>query len=64
MKKNETISKYNFETKEKEYFKDIKAAAASINTPFDFWKVELLIANAINTGKKAFKCGWRVEVEK
>lgn len=58
------ISKYNFETKEVEYFDDIKAAAASIESKLETWKVELTLAYAIATGKKAFKHGWRKVFEK
>ena len=56
---NYKISKYNFETKETEYFNDIKEAAASVQSNQEPWKVELTIFYAIVTKKKAFKCGWK-----
>lgn len=44
--------------KEIAQFNSIKEASASINTKMDNWKVQMLIANAINTGKRAFGCNW------
>ena len=58
------ISKYNFETKETEYFDNIKEAAASIPSNQEPWKVEMFISYAIVSGKKAFKHGWRKIIEK
>lgn len=40
-------------------FNTIKEAAASVTTKMDNWKVQLLIADAINTGKRAFGCNWK-----
>ena len=37
---NYKISKYNFETKETEYFNDIKEATASVQSNQEPWKVE------------------------
>ena len=56
---NYKISKYNFETKETEYFNDIKEAETYVKYNKEHWKVELTISYAIVTKKKAFKCGWR-----
>ncbi|MGN1312214.1 MAG: hypothetical protein ACI4U4_04325 [Bacilli bacterium] len=42
-----------------EFYSTIKEAANSIETNLDNWKVQILIADAINTGKKAFKCKWK-----
>lgn len=39
-------------------YNSIKDAASSVNTKMDNWKVQMLIANAINTGKRAFGCNW------
>lgn len=39
-------------------FNSIKEASASVDTKMDNWKVQMLIANAINTGKRAFGCNW------
>lgn len=44
--------------KEIAQFNSIKEASASVNTKMDNWKVQILIANAINTGKRAFGCNW------
>lgn len=44
-------------------FNTIKEAAASVTTKMDNWKVQLLIADAINTGKRAFGCNWK-KIEK
>lgn len=62
--KKEKIRKYNFETKEVELYDSITAAAASVPSNQDLWKVQMLIAYAIGTGKKAFKCGWSKIIEK
>lgn len=44
------------------YYSTIKEAAASIDTKMDSWKVQMLIANAINNKKIAFKSRWsRIE---
>ena len=45
----------------KENFLTLKGAAASIDTKMDSWKIEMLISNAINTHKSAFKCRWKLE---
>lgn len=58
------ISKYNFETKETQYFDNIEEAAQSINSNQEPWKVQMLISYAIISKKKAFKCGWRKIIEK
>lgn len=39
-------------------FNSIKDAASSVDTKMENWKVQMLIANAINTGKKAFGSKW------
>lgn len=44
--------------KEIAQFNSIKEASASVNTKMDNWKVQMLIANAMNTGKRAFGCNW------
>lgn len=44
--------------KEIAQFNSIKEASASVDTKIDNWKVQMLIANAINTGKRAFGCNW------
>lgn len=41
-----------------EIYRDIKEAAAAVDTNMENWKVQLLIIDAINKGKKAFKCKW------
>lgn len=53
------IKKIDNENKETKVFNTIREASASVNTKMDDWKVQMLIANAINTGKRAFKCKWR-----
>lgn len=58
------ISKYNFETKETQYFNNIEEAAQSISSNQEPWKVQMLISYAIISKKKAFKCGWRKIIEK
>lgn len=45
--------------KEVGLYDTIKDASKSINTKMDNWKVQLLIADAINTGKRAFGCNWK-----
>lgn len=42
-----------------EIFNDIKSASKSIESGLDDWKVQMLIADAINTNKRAFKCKWK-----
>lgn len=42
-----------------EFFNDIKSASKSIESGLDDWKVQMLITDAINTGKRAFKCKWK-----
>lgn len=44
--------------KEIAQFNSIKDASKSIETRMENWKVQMLIANAINTGKKAFGSKW------
>lgn len=44
--------------KEIAQFNSIKEASASVDTKIDNWKVQMLIANAMNTGKRAFGCNW------
>ena len=39
-------------------FNSIKDASKSVNTKMEDWKVQMLIVNAINTGKKAFGSKW------
>lgn len=39
-------------------YNSIKEASESVDTKMDNWKVQMLIANAINTGKRAFGCNW------
>ena len=41
------------------FYNSIKDASLSIDTKMDNWKVQMLIANAINTGKRAFGCNWK-----
>lgn len=53
------VKKIDNENKETKVFNTIKEASASVNTKMDNWKVQMLIANAINTGKNAFKCKWK-----
>ena len=60
--KKEKISKYNFDTKQTELYDSLSAAAASVDTNQELWKVELTIANV--NRKKAFKHGWRKVIEK
>ena len=47
---------------EKVYYNNIKEAAAAIDTRMDYWKVQLLICDAIVRRKRAFKCKWMKEV--
>ena len=53
------VKKIDNENKETKVFNTIKEASASVNTKMDNWKVQMLIANAINTRKNAFKCKWK-----
>lgn len=39
-------------------YNSIKDASLSVDTKMDNWKVQMLIANAMNTGKRAFGCNW------
>ena len=41
-----------------EAYPSIKEAAASIYTKMEDWKVQMLIYDAINHKKRAFKCKW------
>lgn len=45
--------------KEIAQFNSIKEASTSVDTKMDNWKVQMLIANAMNTGKRAFGCNWK-----
>lgn len=45
------------------YYNSIKEAAESIDTKMDDWKVQMLIIDAINNKKRAFKYKWQ-KVEK
>ena len=45
------------------YYNSIKEAAESIDTKMDGWKVQMLIIDAINNKKRAFKYKWQ-KVEK
>ena len=45
------------------YYNSIKEAAESIDTKMDSWKVQMLIIDAINNKKRAFKYK-RQKVEK
>lgn len=40
-------------------FNNLKEAADSVETKMDNWKVQLLIAEAMNSGKRAFGFNWR-----
>lgn len=40
-------------------FRDLVEAAKSINSKFEDWKIQLLIADAINHNKTAFKYRWK-----
>ena len=40
------------------YYNSIKEAAESIDTKMDSWKVQMLICDAINHKKRAFKSKW------
>ena len=53
------IEKFDNENKETKTFNTMKEASASVSTKMDDWKVQMLIANAVNTGKNAFKCKWK-----
>lgn len=53
------IKKIDNENKETKVFNTMREASASVNTKMDDWKVQMLIANAVNTGKRAFKCNWK-----
>ena len=46
-----------------ETYPSIKEAAASIDTKMEDWKVQMLIYDAINHKKRAFKYKWQ-KVEK
>lgn len=43
------------------YYSSIKEAAESIDTKMDGWKVQMLIIDAINNKKRAFKAFWQVD---
>lgn len=40
-------------------YTSIKEASLSIDTKMDNWKVQMLIADAINNNKRAFKMRWQ-----
>lgn len=40
-------------------YSSIKEASLSIDTKMDNWKVQMLIADAINNNKRAFKMRWQ-----
>ena len=40
-------------------YTSIREASLSIDTKMDNWKVQMLIADAINNNKKAFKMKWQ-----
>ena len=44
--------------KEITVYHSIKEASKNIKSKFEDWPVQLLIVNAINTGKRAFTCKW------
>lgn len=44
--------------KEITIYNSIKEASKNIKSKFENWQVQLLIVNAINTGKRAFTCKW------
>lgn len=46
------------ENKNINMYKSIKEASKDINTTFDTWKTQLLIAGAIINKKRAFKSKW------
>ena len=46
-----------------EIYPSIKEAAASIDTKMEDWKVQMLIIDAINNKKRAFKYKWQ-KIEK
>lgn len=46
------------ENKNINMYKSIKEASKDINTTFDAWKTQLLIAGAIINKKRAFKSKW------
>ena len=39
-------------------YNTMKDAAASVGSKLENWKIQLYIANAINTRTRAFKCRW------
>ncbi len=55
VKSSEKISKNKFNIN---IYNSIKEAANDITTKMDNWKVQMLIVDAINTGKVAFKRKW------
>lgn len=46
------------ENKKEEIFDTVVDAAKSVDTKMDLWKVQLLIIDAINHRKRAFKYKW------
>lgn len=42
-----------------EVFNTIKEASNSIDSNMDNWKIQMLIADAMNTGKRAFGFNWK-----
>ena len=49
--------------KEITVYNSIKEASKNIKSKFEDWQIQLLIVNAINTGKRAFASVWK-EVKK
>lgn len=52
-----TIKRIDEDGKTFTYF-NLSKAAEDIDSPMENWKIELLIAQAINTKTKAFKSKW------
>jgi hypothetical protein len=42
------------------YYSTINQAAADVDTNMENWKVQMLIVDAINKNKKAFKARWQI----
>lgn len=47
------------ENKKIEIFNNIVDAAKSVDTKMELWKVQMLIVDAINHKKRAFKYNWQ-----
>lgn len=54
----EKIKSINIETKEIKEYNSIQEASKDIKSKMLDWKVQLNIAYALITGKKAYKCKW------